>query len=230
MREISLDTETTGLSHEQGDRIVEIGCVELDNLLPTGRTFHVYIDPERAMSEGATSVTGITDADLRGKPKFAEISDAFREFIDGAHLIIHNAKFDVGFINAEFRRVGAPPLDERRVVDTLAMARKRFPGAQSSLDALCRRFGVDNSAREKHGALLDAELLADVYLELRGGRQPGLTLASDRAAQTQGDATSAAGAAARRPGPRPQLLTESEAEAHAEFIASLADGGRWPTA
>lgn len=231
MREISLDTETTGLSHAEGDRIVEIGCVELDNLLPTGRTFHVYIDPQRSMSAGASEITGITDDQLRGKPVFAKIADDFLKFISGAKLVIHNAAFDIGFLNSELQRLNKPLLTMEYVIDTLQIARKRYPGAQSSLDALCRRFGVDNTAREKHGALLDAEILAEVYLHLRGGRQPGLTLASiddatAAAADDQGS-SSALSPAAKRSGERPKFLQDDERVAHRAFVEELGDDAIW---
>ena len=179
MREIILDTETTGLDPSQGDRIVEIGCLELVNRLPSGETFHVYINPERAMSPEAEAVHGISDAFLADKPKFVDIVEGFLEFVGTDPLVIHNAAFDMKFLNAELEHVDRPPLEANPVIDTLAMARKRFPGAPASLDALCRRFGVDNSGRVHHGALLDSELLADVYLELSGGRQPGLVFQAD---------------------------------------------------
>lgn len=177
MREIVLDTETTGLDPDTGDRIVEIGCVELANLTPTGRTYHQYINPERAMPAEAEAVHGLGDAFLSGQPVFAAIADAFLDFVGDARLIIHNAAFDIKFLNSELRRLGLPGFEMSRVTDTLQMARRRFPGAQASLDALCRRFEIDNSNRTLHGALLDSELLAEVYLELSGGRQPDLSLA-----------------------------------------------------
>src|SRR5690606_37349522 len=168
MREIILDTETTGLDPAAGDRIVEIACLELVNHLPTGRTFQRYLNPERAVSAGALEVHGLSDAFLAKQPRFADIVDQLLAFIGDATLVIHNAEFDVGFLNAELARCGRPPL-QGKVIDTLQMARQKFPGAQASLDALCRRFSIDNSARSKHGALLDSELLAEVYLELVGG-------------------------------------------------------------
>lgn len=183
MREIALDTETTGLDPNQGDRIVEIGCVELVNYVRTSgpkSTFHRYINPERPMSAEAAAVHGLTDDFLADKPVFAEIIDDFLEFIGDSNFVIHNATFDMKFLNAELRRLSQPPFPTDRAVDTLTMARHRYPGAQANLDALCRRFGIDSSDRVLHGALLDAELLADVYLELRGGRQPGLSLVEDR--------------------------------------------------
>ncbi|MBD3666369.1 MAG: DNA polymerase III subunit epsilon, partial [Kangiella sp.] len=184
MREIVLDTETTGISPDEGHRLVEIGCVELENHMPTGRTFHVYINPERDMPEGAFKVHGLSEEFLSDKPKFAEVADDFVAFIADAPLVIHNAAFDMGFLNAELKRSGRQVLPPSQAVDTLAIARKKFPGAQNSLDALCRRFNVDNSNRVKHGALLDSELLAEVYLELIGGREPGLSLAAETASGT----------------------------------------------
>ena len=180
MREIVLDTETTGLDPKSGDRLVEIGCVELDNHLPTGRTYHQYVNPEREMPDEAFRVHGLSEAFLANYPVFADIAESFLEFIGDAHLVIHNASFDLGFINAELKRLGRAPVEPRRAIDTVQVARGKYPGAQASLDALCRRFEIDLSVRTKHGALLDAELLADVYLELVGGRQPGLELASQQ--------------------------------------------------
>ncbi|MFP4269422.1 MAG: DNA polymerase III subunit epsilon, partial [Alphaproteobacteria bacterium] len=173
MREIVLDTETTGLAPEAGDRIVEIGCVELVNHVPTGRTYHQYLNPERAMPAEAFAVHGLGDDFLADKPRFGEIADAFLRFVGDAGLVIHNAEFDIKFLDAELVRAGRPPLGLARATDTLALARKRFPGAPASLDALLKRFEVDGSARVLHGALLDCELLAEVYLHLLGGRQPG---------------------------------------------------------
>ena len=222
-----MDTETTGLDPASGDRIVEIGCVELLNHVPTGENFHVYIDPKRPMSPEATEITGLTDDFLRGKQVFEEIGQAFADFIGDDMLVIHNAPFDVKFINAEFARIGLPSLDRKRVLDTLPLAKKKFPGAQASLDALCRRYGVDNSAREKHGALLDAELLAEVYLELLGGRQPGLRLAKandQSAARQKSNASSTAKNRVRREQSR---LTKSEAHAHQTFVDELGEDAAW---
>ena len=174
MREIVLDTETTGLDPAEGHRIVEIGAVELFNHVPTGRTFHVYINPQRAMPADAFEVHGLGDEFLWDKPVFAHVVDRFLAFCSDAALVIHNAAFDMKFLNAELAWAGQPELPLTRAIDTLEIARRKFPGAPASLDALCRRFGVDNSAREKHGALLDSEILAEVYLELIGGRQPAL--------------------------------------------------------
>lgn len=227
MREIALDTETTGLDPATGDRIVEIGAVELINHVATGRTFHEYLDPERAMSAEAREITGITDEFLVGKPRFQDVAVAFRDFIGHDLLVIHNAPFDMKFINAEFARVGFDALPMSQAVDTLPMAKKKFPGAQSSLDALCRRFGVDNSAREKHGALLDAELLADVYLELIGGRQPGFELAAHRSTGGQSMANGAPIAKKARPIRRGSRATQEEVERHRALIEELGEDAAW---
>ncbi len=176
MREISLDTETTGFYPENGDRLVEIGCVELMNHMPTGKTYHVYINPERDVPEDAVKVHGLTTEMLKDKPTFREIADEFLEFIGDDPLVIHNAKFDVKFLNAELKWCHKRQIPMESAIDTLIIARKMFPGSRVSLDDLCRRYNVDNSKRTKHGALLDAELLAEVYLELLGGREPGLIL------------------------------------------------------
>jgi DNA polymerase-3 subunit epsilon len=224
MREIVLDTETTGLDPFTGDRIVEIGAVELLNHMPTGRTYHQYINPERAMSEDAFAVHGLGDDFLRDKPVFADIADAFLSFIADAKLVIHNASFDMKFINAELGWIKRTAIPFDQAVDTLAIARKRFPGSPASLDALCRRFGIDNSARTLHGALLDSEILAEVYLELIGGRQPGLVLA-DGIQESQGRES------VRRIGARPDRLapriSEKEADAHADFVKALGDDSIW---
>jgi DNA polymerase-3 subunit epsilon len=176
VREIILDTETTGLDPSSGDRVVEIGCIEALNHMPTGEFFHCYVNPERDMPEGAFAVHGLSSEFLSDKPKFAEIADGFLEFIGEAPLVIHNAEFDLRFLDAELALIGKAAIERARSVDTVALARRRYPGAQVSLDALCRRFEIDLTRREKHGALLDAELLAEVYLYLMGGRQPGLDL------------------------------------------------------
>jgi len=228
MREIVLDTETTGLDPAEGHRIVEIGAVELVNTLPTGRTYHQYINPERPMPADAYQVHGIGDDFLRDKPVFAQIADAFLDFIADAPLVIHNASFDMAMINAELGWLGRPLLPPERAVDTLQIARKRFPGAQASLDALCRRFGVDNAGRQKHGALLDSELLAEVYLELSGGRQHGLALSAARRGRDadKGSALTP-GAARSRPSPLAPRITEAERAAHAAFVAELGDEALW---
>ena len=228
MREIVLDTETTGFEPSEGHRIVEIGAVELFNHMPTGRTYHQYINPERQMPREAFEVHGLGDDFLRDKPVFRAIGRAFLDFIGDAKLVIHNAAFDVKFLNFELKLIGLPAIDWSRAIDTLVIARQKFPGSPASLDALCRRFGVDNSAREKHGALLDSEILAEVYLELIGGRQPDFGLASQPAKSTSG---STGVADDWRPRPRPEplasRLTEDEAAAHAAFVAKLGDGAIW---
>ncbi len=227
MREIVLDTETTGLDPNDGHRIVEIGAVELVNHMATGRTFHHYLDPKRPMPAEALAVHGLADDFLRGKPVFAAIADDFRAFVGDSRIVIHNASFDMKFLNAELARAGHPPLPMAQALDTLTMARQKFPGASASLDALCRRFGIDTSAREKHGALLDAELLAEMYLELIGGRQPGLTLQPTSGSQVSGQAPDAEW----RPSPRatslPPRLTPAEAEGHATFVEKLGPTAIW---
>ena len=228
VREIILDTETTGLDPATGDRIVEIGAVELLNHLPTGRTFHVYINPERDMPKEAEAVHGLSSAFLKDKPVFASIAQDFIEFIGDSVLIIHNASFDMAFINAELGFLRMPSIPPERVVDTLHIARQKHPGAANSLDALCRRYGIDNSKRTKHGALLDSELLAEVYLELIGGRQTALIL---EASVTKKAATVvAAQIALQRPVPLPPRLTEEERAAHAAFVAGLGDNALWKQA
>ncbi len=221
MREIVLDTETTGFDPEAGDRIVEIGCVELENHLPTGRTYHQYINPRRDMPEDAFAVHGLSTQFLSDKPVFETIAQAFLDFIGDAKLVIHNASFDMKFLNAELAWANLQKLPFSQAIDTLEIARSRFPGAQNSLDALCRRFGVDNSGREKHGALLDSELLAEVYLELVGGRQPDLTLMVN----TRTETTRNTGPWTPPPRPRalPPRLLETEKQAHAAFIEKLKD-------
>jgi DNA polymerase-3 subunit epsilon len=230
MREVVLDTETTGTEARNGDRIVEIGCVELVNHCPTGRTFHAYLNPERKMSEGAFAVHGLGDAFLADKPLFAAVADELASFIAGARLIIHNAAFDVGFLDMEFTRIGrAKMIDPTLVVDTLAMARRKHPGASNSLDALCARYGIDAGRRVKHGALLDAEILSEVYIELIGGKQAalGLVSASTRPSSAPARGEPAAGLAPPRPGPAPRHLTEAERAAHSALIAALGADALW---
>ena len=226
MREIVLDTETTGFDPETGDRIVEIGAVELIGHVATGRTYHQYINPERAMPEEAFQVHGLGDDFLRDKPKFAAIGQAFIDFIGDSKLVIHNAAFDIKFLNAELKWMGLAAIPWERAVDTLAIARKRFPGSPSSLDALCRRFSIDNSARTLHGALLDSEILAEVYLELIGGRQPDLVL-TPNTRQRQGTDGGGEWVARPRPVPLPPRLTPEEAAAHEAFVAKLGQSSLW---
>ena len=223
MREVVLDTETTGLNPADGHRIVEIGGVEIANLIPTGRSFHVYLDPERDMPEEAFRVHGLSSEFLSTQKKFAEIAEEFRAFIEGARLIIHNAEFDVRFLNAELARLDAPPIDSVNVLDTLALARQRHPGMANSLDALCQRYGVDASRRDKHGALLDSLLLAEVYAELMGGRQASLQLTVARKFLTREDT----GLLRKRPVPLSSLLSAEEAQAHRDFVAGLAKNSIW---
>jgi DNA polymerase III subunit epsilon len=217
MREIVLDTETTGLDPKGGHRIVEIGCVELDNHMPTGETYHQYINPERDMPEEAFRIHGLSQEYLSEFPAFAQIAADFVAFVGDAKLIIHNASFDMGFINAELSTLDLEPIPLERATDTVAMARRKFPGARANLDALCQRFGIDNSNRDLHGALLDSRLLADVYLELIGGRQPDLALKSEK------QKSSAASSDRRFREPRPHAPTEDELSTHREFIEKLED-------
>ena len=227
MREIVLDTETTGFEPSEGHRIVEIGAIELLNKMPTGRVYHQYINPERAMPKEAFEVHGLGDDFLRDKPVFKTIARAFIEFVGEATLVIHNAAFDMKFLNAELTALGHPGLPMSQSLDTVAMARRKFPGAPASLDALCRRFGIDNSAREKHGALLDCELLAEVYLELIGGRQPDFVLATAAAQTAEHQRATQAGRARVRPSPLAPRLTEEEQAAHQAFLAKMGDAAVW---
>ncbi len=218
MREIVLDTETTGLDPENGDRIVEIGCLELENHLPTGRTYHQYVNPERDMPDAAFAVHGLSSEFLAEHPVFAEVVDGFLEFIGDAPLVIHNAEFDLRFLNAELARLSRPAIPTSRAIDTVQLARSRFPGAQVSLDALCRRFEIDLSEREKHGALVDVRLLAAVYLELVGGRQPGFELA----AGTRERRIPASTSESSRPA-RPHAPSAEEIERHEALLEKLKD-------
>ena len=227
MREIVLDTETTGFEPSEGDRIVEIGAVELFNHLPTGNTYHQYINPERMMPKAAFEVHGLGDDFLRDKPVFKSIAQAFIDFIGDAQLVIHNAAFDMKFLNHELKAAGFDGLPYARATDTLMIARAKFPGSPASLDALCRRFGVDNSAREKHGALLDSEILAEVYLELIGGRQPDFGLNPEAQAKTQKLQTSSDWRPRPRPEPLPPRLTEAEIAAHSAFVEKMGDAAIW---
>ena len=215
MREVVLDTETTGLDPTAGHRIVEIGCIELENLMPTGREFQAYINPEREMPPEAFEIHGLSSAFLAKQPVFADIVGGFLDFIGDATLVIHNASFDLGFINAELVRCALAAVPSERAVDTVRLARRKHPGAPANLDALCRRFGVDAAARTHHGALLDAQLLSEVYLALKGGRQPGLVLA-ETAAQAETVAAELAATAPRAP--RPHAPSDAEIAAHEIFI------------
>lgn len=229
MREIIFDTETTGLDNKT-DRVIEIGGIELVNHFPSGRTFHVYINPgDRKVHPDALAVHGITDEFLKDKPPFADIVEDLVAFFDGAKWIAHNATFDMGFINAEFERLSLPPVSADQVIDTLSMARRKHPMGPNSLDALCRRYGIDNSHRTKHGALLDSELLAEVYIEMIGGRQAALGLGmagSNNAIDLGGDDDSLVILAAR-PRPLASRLSEAERQAHEALIARLGEKGIW---
>lgn len=232
MREIVMDTETTGLDPFDGHRIVEIGAVELMNHVPTGRIYHQYINPQRDMPAEAFAVHGLSAERLAPEPVFAAIAEEFLDFVGDAMLVIHNASFDMKFINAELSWLKRDPIPADRAVDTLLIARRKFPGSPASLDALCRRFGVDNSAREKHGALLDSEILAEVYLELIGGRQPDLAAAlgetDDRDRDDAGPAqTMGTWRPSPRPKPLPPRITAEERAKHDEFVATLGDDPIW---
>ena len=226
MREIVLDTETTGFDPQSGDRIVEIGAIELMGHVPTSNVFHEYIDPEREMPKEAFEVHGLGDEFLRGKPKFAQIGHRFLDFIGDAKLVIHNAAFDMKFLNAELNWMGLPTLPFSRAIDTLEIARRRFPGSPASLDALCRRFTIDNSSRTLHGALLDSEILAEVYLELIGGRQPDFALSATAVGSSTLSVQSEWKTTAR-PVPLDPRITDQEQQAHAKFIEELGDAALW---
>ncbi len=232
LREIVLDTETTGLKAQGGDRLVEIGCVELINRMPvTENEFHVYINPERDMPKEAEAVHGLSTEFLSDKPVFAKVADAFLDYIGDDVLVIHNAPFDVGFLNAELERLNKPLIQSDRVLDTLALARRKHPGGQNTLDALCKRYGIDNSNRVKHGALLDSWLLADVYLELIGERQASLGLSNtldamaDKAAQASASRRKAK--ARQRPTPLPDRVTDDMLAAHLKFVETLGEKAIW---
>jgi DNA polymerase-3 subunit epsilon len=225
LREIVIDTETTGLDHANGDRLIELGCIEIVNRIPTGREFHRYLNPERDIHRDAIAVHGLTSDFLKDKPLFKDVVDELLEFLDEAPLIAHNAGFDIAFINAELARTGRPPLTFDRVVDTLALARRRHPAGPNSLDALCKRYGIDLSARTKHGALLDSMLLANVYVELLGERQATLGLGG----QSGSDAIVVQRAAAAQPRPQPlrsRLSAEAEL-AHRDFVKTLGSKPLW---
>src|SRR6056297_619714 len=240
MREIVLDTETTGFDPQQGDRIVEIGAVELYNHMPTGRTFHEYINPQRGMPQEAFEVHGIGpdlletprppkdgEVILKDKPLFNQVARSFVEFIGDAKLVIHNAAFDMKFLNAELEWVQLPQIPWEQAIDTLDIARRKFPGSPASLDALCRRFSIDNSDRTLHGALLDSEILAEVYLELIGGRQPDFALGVDHKKTTDSGAQDIDWRPGPRPTPLPARLTVEERAAHQAFVAQLGDDHLW---
>lgn len=227
LREIVLDTETTGLDPRRGDRLIEIGCIELVNRIPTGIEFHRFINPQRDVPAEAEAVHGLSTAFLVDKPLFADVAEEFLDFIGGDALIIHNASFDVGFLNAELERIGKPPILMQRVVDTLMLARRKHPAGPNSLDALCKRYGIDNSNRVKHGALTDSLLLADVYIELLGERQAALVLADGGKAPETKSANGAARRARQRPEPLATVLTAEDEARHAAFVATLGANAIW---
>ena len=226
MRQIVLDTETTGLDPASGDRVIEVAAIEIFNFMPTGSTFHELVDPERDVPEEATRVHGMTAEMLRGKPLFRDIAGKMLEFIGESEIIAHNAPFDFGFLDAELVRTGHPRLDRARMVDSLAVAKRRYPGLPNSLDSLCRRLGVDNSMRTAHNALLDVKLLAEVYLELMGGKQPGFELAA-RPARTPGMGGILVAPVVRTP--RPISPSAAEMEAHAAFVTKKLKDPVWAT-
>ena len=225
MLEIVLDTETTGMDPTSGDRLLEIGCVELKNHMPTGRTLQIYINPERDIPAEATAVHGITEEFIADKPVFSEVYMDFIDFIGNSKIIIHNAEFDMKFLNWELKNLGHPGLKWSRVIDTLAMARKKFPGSPANLDALCRRFEIDNSSRTYHGALLDSELLAEVYLELIGGRQHGMGLADNNTRSNSRDKNARLSGKNNRPirEPRAHSASKDELENHTKMLDKLND-------
>jgi DNA polymerase-3 subunit epsilon len=228
MREIVFDTETTGLYHDRDDRIIEIGAVELENGFPTGRTFHHYVNPDgQPVHPDAQRIHGISDADLVGKPVFSEIVADLLGFFGDAILVAHRASFDMGFVNAELARLGLATIPQSRVVDTLLIARRRHPVGSNSLDALCARYGIDNSRRTKHGALLDAELLAEVYIELNGGRQAALVLDADDAAEVTEFSPGETIVIGTRPVPLPSRLNADALAHHDAFVATLGENAIW---
>jgi len=224
MREIVFDTETTGLDPRTGDRITEMGCVEVMDFIPTGRTWHAYVNPQRDVPAKATEITGLTAEFLADKPLFSDIADDFLEFVGDANVVAHNAPFDRGFINMELERIGKPAIATHRWVDTVVIARKKFPGAHASLDALCKRFGISLETRDKHGAIIDALLLADVYLELNGGRERALDLSGE-----EGEIGAEVVFPKRpaRPNPLVVTVTVEEREAHLAFVETLGDNPVW---
>ena len=231
MREIIFDTETTGLDAKGGDRIIEIGAIEMIDRFPTGRTFHHYLHPgDQPIHPDAQAVHGISIDDLKGKPAFKDILEEFEQFFGEGKLVAHNANFDIGFFNAELKRVGREAITEDRIVDTLVIAKRKFPGQRNSLDALCQRFGISNAHRTLHGALLDSELLLDVYLELTGGRQAGLGLDADAGEAAEGSGeehTKSVAPVRQRPAPLASRLTKDEIAAHDAFVERLGEGAIW---
>jgi len=227
MREIIFDTETTGLEN-QADRIIEIGCIELENQFPTGRTLHLFINPDgRKVHPDALAVHGITDAFLADKPLFADVAEEIVSFFEGARYVAHNASFDIGFINAEYQRVGIPAVAPDMVIDTLSLARRRHPMGPNSLDALCRRYGIDNSHRTKHGALLDAELLTDVYIEMLGGRQAALGLSAKDTTAVERKTDEEVVAIGQRPRSLAPRLTDADLQAHSALVERIGESALW---
>ena len=226
LREIVFDTETTGLNPLGGDRVVEIGCVELIDYVPTGQNFHVYLNPERDMPDAAFRVHGLSTEFLRDKPRFIDIAVSFEDFIGNAKLVAHNASFDLGFLNAELSRIGRAEIISERIIDTLIIARRKFPFGPNNLDALCQRLQIDNSRRTKHGALLDAEILAEVYIELLGGRQKDLGLSVETKVTTL-TATNARAGVSARPRALPERLSPEDLDRHAEFISGFGSAIIW---
>ncbi|MDX2290360.1 MAG: DNA polymerase III subunit epsilon [Hyphomicrobiaceae bacterium] len=226
-REIVLDTETTGIDPRSGDRLIEIGCIELVNRIPSGREYHCFVNPERDVPPGAEAVHGLSTAFLLDKPLFASVAPAFLEFIGEDLLVIHNADFDVGFLNMELKRAGLPLIRRERVLDTLALARRKHPGGPNSLDALCKRYGIDNSKRTKHGALVDSLLLAEVYVELLGERQATLELARSGAARSAVNSGRSRTAAEPRDRSLPSRLSAEDEAAHRAFVRSLGEEAVW---
>jgi len=226
-REIVLDTETTGFDPDSGDKIVEIGAVEIINYLPTGKTYHQYINPQRSMPAGAFAVHGLGDEFLADKPIFTDIAQAFIDFIGDSPLVIHNASFDMKFLNAELRWANLKEIPYKQAIDTLDIARRKFPGAQNSLDALCRRFHIDNSRRTKHGALLDSEILAEVYLELMGGRQRGMSLSSNQDKNTEAEEVIVRSTVKQRTKVLPSRISHEEKAAHDLMKEKLGEDALW---
>ena len=227
MREIVLDTETTGFNADGDDKIIEIGCVELINYIPSGENYHIYINPKRDVPIEAQNVHGITTEFLKDKPLFREVADVFLQFIQEDRLIIHNASFDVGFLNAELKRVRRPLIEMSRVLDTLALARRKHPAGPNSLDALCRRYNIDNSNRTYHGALLDSELLAEVYLELSGQRQANLELANEKKSNDEFTPALGSETVRKREKDLPSRLSEDEIAAHETFLSTFKTEPIW---
>ena len=231
LREIIFDTETTGLKANDGDRVIEIGAVELINRFPSGKTFHMFVNPEdRQVHPEALKVHGISNEFLNDKPKFSEIADEFVEFFSTGSLIAHNASFDTGFLNAELKRLGKPSIDKTRVIDTLEIARRKHPMGPNSLDALCSRYNIDNSKREKHGALLDSEILAEVYIELLGGRQASFSLEHENENEENSGANLNEDGSVKliqRPNPLPSPLSEEDLARHRAFVETLGENPIW---